>query len=122
MEIFNYKIPLLIVLILSISVNVLFLSYTLTYNDVSTVYQKLSNFLTRTVIIEEKSADKPENDVRLPAIYIKDKELGKNSFYNNVKTKEDFESWKKLFNYTKYHIDNWRGSRKSLNSSTYIRL
>lgn len=105
MEIFNYKIPLLIVLILSIIVNVLFLSYTLTYNDVSTVYQKLSNFLTR--MVEEKSGDKPENDVRLPAIYTKDKEYGKNSFYKNVKTKEDFESWKKLFNYTKYHIDNF---------------
>ena len=24
--------------------------------------------------------------------------------------------------FTKYHIDNWRGSRKSLNSSTYIRF
>ena len=24
--------------------------------------------------------------------------------------------------FTKYHIDNWRGSRKSLNASSYIRL
>jgi len=106
MEIFNYKIPLLIVLILSIIVNVLFLSYSLAYNDVSTIYQKLSNFLTRTEI-EKQLGEKPGNDVRLPAIYTKDKEYGENSFYKNVKTKEDFESWKKLFNYTQYHIDNF---------------
>jgi sulfite reductase beta subunit len=24
--------------------------------------------------------------------------------------------------FTKYHIDNWRGSRKSLNASTHIRF
>ena len=24
--------------------------------------------------------------------------------------------------FTKYHIDNWRGGRKTLNSSTYIRF
>ena len=107
MEIFNYKVSLLIVLILSIFVNVLFLSYSLTYNDVSTIYLKLSNFLTRAEIEKELDVDPTGIVVRLPAIYTKDIEYGENSFYKNVKTKEDFESWKKLFNFTQYHIDNF---------------
>jgi len=35
--------------------------------------------------------------------------------------------WKRFFEmtelpFTKYHIDNWRGARRSLNSSNYIRF
>lgn len=98
------KIPIIIILVLSVAFNVLFLSYTLNQYSISTIYLRLANFLNPPEI---ESNEKIVTDVILPSIYTQDKEIGKHSFYNNVKTKEDFESWKKFFNYTKNSINNY---------------
>lgn len=99
-----YKTLIVVIITTSLILNIIFLSYALNQYSLSTIYLRLSNFLN---LPDKILVDKEKNSVEIPSIYTKDKQLVIHSFYNNVKTKEDFETWKKFFNYTTKSIDNY---------------
>ena len=101
----KYKTPILIILIISLMLNVAMVSKIIFKISVSELYQEIFNSIFGEPI---KLDNNSKENYHIPTFYTQDLEYGKNSFYKNVETKKDYESWKKYFEHVNdYNIDNF---------------